>query len=176
VDASVGAAGALRKDAFADGAMYGPDELEALAEVPQVIAVKDECGDLEVFERSRARLSDRFTWIDGMAEPMAMQYAAAGAQAMTSGLANLDPQLSVDIWAAALAADQVRYDALMVRAEPLLALRRSRPGYHTTVLKEGLAILGRTTSRVRLPLVPLLAEERSRLQTMLSQFPTNAAS
>jgi len=58
----------------------------------------------------------------------------------------------------------------------LLALRCSRPGYHTTVLKEGLAILGRTTSRVRLPLVPLLAEERSRLRTMLSQFPTTAAS
>ncbi len=150
------------------GARYGPNELEALAQVPQVAAVKDEVGDLDAFTRCRERLGNRYTWINGMAEPMAMEYAAAGAQAMTSGLANLDPLLSSEIWAAALAGDQARYDELMRRAEPILSLRRSRPGLHTTVLKEGTAWLGRTTPFVRLPLVPLDESDRLALVDMMS--------
>lgn len=165
----IGAAAELPLVVFStEGAVYGPDELEALAEVPEVSALKDEVGDLELFARCHARLGDRYTWINGMAEPFAMQYAAAGATAMTSGLVNLDAALSIEIWAAACAGDQARYDALMVRAEPLLALRRKRPGYHTTVLKEGMALLGRATGHVRLPLMPLLDDERSALRAMLT--------
>jgi 5-dehydro-4-deoxyglucarate dehydratase len=155
--------------------MYGPDELEALAAVPEAIAVKDEYGDVAMFTRNRERMGERYTWINGMAEPLAWQYAAAGAEAMTSGLVNVEPALSIGIWAAAEAADRDRYDALMLRAEPILALRRSRPGYHTTVLKEAMAILGRATSRVRLPLVPLYDEERVKLRSMLASVNAVAA-
>lgn len=168
----IGAAAELPLIVFStEGAVYGPDELEALAEVPEVSAYKDEVGDLALFSRCRAQLGDRYTWINGMAEPLAMQYAAAGATAITSGLVNLDAALTTEIWAAACAGDQDRYDVLMVRAEPLLALRRKRPGYHTTVLKEGMALLGRTTGHVRLPLMPLLDDERAALQAMLTTAP-----
>jgi 5-dehydro-4-deoxyglucarate dehydratase len=149
------------------GAVYGPDELEALAAVPEAFAVKDEHGDIALFERSRERLGSRFTWINGMAEPRAWEYAAAGAEAMTSGVVNVDPEASIGIWAAAKAGDRTRYDALLRRVEPILGLRRSRPGYHTTVLKEAMGILGRTSPQVRLPLVPLVEDERSQLQTIL---------
>lgn len=149
------------------GAVYGPNELEALAEVPEAFAVKDEYGDIELFRSSRERLGSRFTWINGMAEPLAWEYAEAGAQAMTSGVVNIDPEASIGIWKAACAGDRESYDELLRRVEPILALRRSRPGYHTTVLKEAMAILGRTMPQVRLPLVPLLDDERVALQSML---------
>ncbi len=173
---AIGAASDLPLIVFStEGAVYGPDELEALATVPQVAAVKDEHGDVELFAASKARLGERYTWINGMAEPLAMQYAAAGAQAMTSGLANLDPGLSLGVWDAAVAGDRARFDELMIRAEPLLALRRRRPGYHITVLKEGMALLGRSAPLVRLPLLPLLSDERAELAAMLSDFPTPVA-
>ena len=172
---AIGTAAALPLIVFStEGAVYGPDELEALAEVPEVAALKDEHGDVELFAECRARLGDRYTWINGMAEPLAMQYAAAGAEAMTSGLVNLDPALSLGIWDAACAGDHARYDTLMARAEPVLALRRKRPGYHTTVLKEGMALLGRATPRVRLPLMPLFEDERGALRSMLTD-PSAAA-
>jgi 5-dehydro-4-deoxyglucarate dehydratase len=172
---AIGAAAELPLIVFStDGATYGPDELEALAEVPEVAALKDEHGDLELFAGCRARLGDRYTWINGMAEPHAFEYAAAGAQAMTSGLVNLAPELSLAIWDAALRGDQPRFAGLMARAEPILAMRRSRPGYHTTVLKEGMAILGRTSPLVRLPLVALRTDERETLRTLLADVPTAA--
>lgn len=165
----IGAAAQLPLIVFSTpDSIYGPDELEALAEVPEVSAVKDEYGDIELFARSRDRLGDRYTWINGMAEPRALDYAAAGAEAMTSGLVNLDPQLSIAIWAAAQRGDTADFAALLRRAEPVLAMRRSRPGYHTTVLKEGMAILGRTSARVRLPLLPLREDERATLRSMLA--------
>lgn len=170
---AIGAAAELPLIVFStDGAVYGPDELEALAEVPEVAALKDEHGDVTLFAQCRARLGDRYTWINGMAEPRALDYAAAGAQAMTSGLVNLDPELSIAIWEAALASDRARYAVLMARADPVLALRRSRPGYHTTVLKEGMALLGRSTPEVRRPLMPLLADERAALRAMLMSAPS----
>lgn len=164
----VGAACGLPLIVFSTaGSVYGPDELEQLAAVPEVAALKDEVGDVELFRRCRARLGDRYAWIDGMAEPAALDYAGAGACAMTSGLVNLDPALSLGIWDAARADDADRFGALLLRAAPVLDLRRRKPGYHTTVLKEGMAMLGRSSGRVRLPLMPLEPDERESLQAML---------
>ena len=165
----IGSAGELPLIVFSTaGCVYGPDELEALAAVPEVAALKDEHGDVGLFRRCRDLLGDRLAWIDGMAEPAALEYARAGAQAMTSGLVNLEPDLSLGIWEAARAGDAVRFDELLQRAAPVLELRKRRPGYHTTVLKEGMAILGRTSPHVRLPLLPLEGEERQSLQALLA--------
>ena len=154
------------------GSVYGPDELEALATVPEVAALKDEHGDVDLFRRCRERLGDRYAWIDGMAEPAALEYARAGAQAMTSGLVNLDPELSLGIWKAACAGDAARFEELLQRATPVLELRKRRPGYHTTVLKEGMALLGRTSPHVRLPLLPLDTEARESLRALLAAAPS----
>jgi 5-dehydro-4-deoxyglucarate dehydratase len=80
---------------------------------------------------------------------------------MTSGLVNLDPALSLAIWDAARRGDESAHRSLIAeRAQGIFALRRSRPGYHITVLKEAMHMLGRSGPTVRLPLVPLRDDER----------------
>jgi 5-dehydro-4-deoxyglucarate dehydratase len=151
---------------------YDLETLLALADIETVIAVKDEIGDLEAFLAARSLIGDRFTWINGMAELLANPYAAAGATAMTSGVANFAPALSLAIWRAAteLRNDEVdRLNATYVR--PIAALRRRRAGYATTVIKEAMNLLGLPGGRVRLPLVPLVESERDELSRALDRLP-----
>lgn len=151
------------------GAVYDADELERLAEVEAAVAVKDEVGDLALFERCVERLGDRYVWINGMAELPAVDYAECGAVAMTSGLANLDPSLAIDVWSAATSGDRAAHARLVEeRIRPIAALRTARSGYHITVIKEAMALLGRGTGTVRLPLLPLRDEERAQLSEALA--------
>ncbi len=61
------------------GSVYSPAMVERLAEIDEVIALKDEYGDLRLFIETRERLGDRLAWINGMAETLAAPYFAAGA-------------------------------------------------------------------------------------------------
>ncbi|MEZ4500310.1 MAG: dihydrodipicolinate synthase family protein [Thermomicrobiales bacterium] len=55
------------------GQVYGPDLVEELAEIDEIIALKDEWGDLKLFVETRERLGDRcLAWINGMAETLAV--------------------------------------------------------------------------------------------------------
>jgi 5-dehydro-4-deoxyglucarate dehydratase len=149
--------------------IYTTDMLRTLADIPELVAVKDEYGDLEMFSASVNTLDDRYLWINGMGEELAADYAARGAAAMTSGIVNLDPSLSINVFDAASAGDiEGCSTAIASRIAPIAALRRSRPGYQTTVLKEAMAILGRCGPTVRLPLVPLRDDERASLRRHLS--------
>lgn len=150
------------------GSVYDADALEALASVDAVVAVKDEYGDIAMFDGARSRLGDRYVWVNGMAEGLASTYAQHGADAMTSGIVNLDADLSADLWEAACARDTAAVDHLYTtRVSPIAALRAQRPGYHITVIKEALRLLGGGPAHVRLPLVPLRPDEREALRAHL---------
>ena len=87
---------------------------------------------------------------------------------MTSGLVNLVPSISIAVWEAAVTGhyDEVRrlvWEQLL----PLIRLRERRPGYHITVLKEALTLLGRTGGTMCSPLVPLTESERQELRQAL---------
>lgn len=167
----IGAASGLGLIVFStDGAVYDEADLERLAEVEAAVAVKDEAGDQALFARCVDRLGDRYVWINGMAELPAVDYARIGAVAMTSGLVNLDPDVALDVWAAALAGDADRHAALVrERIAPIAALRTARPGYHITVIKEAMHLLGRCGPAVRLPLLPLRPEDRAALAEHLDR-------
>jgi 5-dehydro-4-deoxyglucarate dehydratase len=79
-------------------ALYTPALLSRLAEIPSLAALKDEVGDLKTFGEMREQLGDRLAWIDGMAELLVAPYLAAGAQAMTTGIVNFAPALSLAVW------------------------------------------------------------------------------
>lgn len=167
----IGAASGLGMIVFSTaGAVYDDADLERLAEVEAAVAVKDEAGDQELFARCVARLGDRYVWINGMAELPAVDYARMGAVAMTSGLVNLDPAVALDVWAAALDGDADRHATIVTeRIAPIAALRAARPGYHITVIKEAMHLLGRGGPAVRLPLLPLRPEDRAALAEHLDR-------
>jgi 5-dehydro-4-deoxyglucarate dehydratase len=153
------------------GAVYTPPMLERLAEVETVIALKDEYGDLNLFIQSVERLGDRLVWINGMAEPLVAPYVAAGAQAMTSGLVNFAPQLTISIWQAGVEGRwNELHDLVARKVRPLARLRARRPGYHIAVIKEAMNLLGLPGGNVRSPLVPLAPEDRDELRRILKDL------
>ncbi len=152
------------------GASHSPDSLERLAEIPEVVAFKDELGDLKLFGEIVDRISERLVWVNGMAELMLAPYISLGAQAVTSGMINLSPPLSQAIWDAAVEGRLTDLQALL-RGGPrrLARLRERRAGYPIMVIKEALNMLGRPGGGFgRLPLTPLLPADGDELRELLA--------
>lgn len=151
-------------------AVYTPRMVTRLADIPSVIALKDEYGDLKMFVETQEVLGDRLVWINGMAEPLAAPYFGAGVQAMTSGIVNVLPDLSLGIWNAGAAGRWCELRELVARVRPLVRLRERQKGYHITVIKEAMNLLGRPGGAVRSPLVPLTLADRDDLRHVLAEL------
>lgn len=152
-------------------AVYGPATVERLAEVENVVALKDEWGDLKLFIETKERLGDRMAWINGMAEVLAAPYFGAGAAAFTSGIVNFAPHLTLAVWEAGAAGDWPTLHRLVAETiRPLAKLRERKKGYHITVVKEAMNLLGLPGGRVRSPLTPLAPEDRADLELALQRL------
>ena len=180
-------------------AVYTPALLARLAEIPSVAALKDEVGDLKTFGEMREQLGSRLAWIDGMAELLLAPYLAAGAQAMTTGIVNFAPALSLAVWEAGIAegigrsasrapggaegrepsasqlatsshAHDTLNNLLAHKIRPLASLRERRKGYAIAVVKEAMNMLGLPGGTVRLPLLPMLPADREELRVLLGHI------
>jgi 5-dehydro-4-deoxyglucarate dehydratase len=150
------------------GQAYRLDQLLRLAEIDGVIALKEENGDVELFAAARERIGDRWAWVSGMAELHVARYAAIGAQAFTSGLINVAPQLTRSIRDGAAAGRWDEVGELVERVRPFAALRAKAPGYSTAVIKEAMALLGKPGGgRVRPPLSRVTPADREHLRQLL---------
>lgn len=153
------------------GSVYTASALERLAEVESVVALKDEHGDLKLFGEMVERLGDRYTWINGMAEILAGPYATAGAQAMTSGLVNFAPALSLEIWRCAQAGEWTRLRQLVAeQARPIARLRERKKGYQIAIIKEAMNLLDRRGGHVRPPVTPVATADRQELREVLKKL------
>jgi 5-dehydro-4-deoxyglucarate dehydratase len=157
------------------GQVIGPELLARMCDIDQVVGFKDEWGDLRMFAAARERLGDRVAWIDGMAELQAAEYVVLGADAMTSGLVNVAPELAWDVWLSARSAEWERVRELVARIRPFAALRARRPGYSVAVIKAAMAEAGIPYGDVRSPLSPVTSEDRAELRAILAGLvPTQA--
>lgn len=139
-----------------------------LAGIEEVIALKDEHGDLAAFTEMKHALGPRLVWINGMAEMHAPAYFTAGAQAFTSGIVNFAPRITLGVWNAGAAGRTDEMENLIARSiKPLAALRERRRGYAIPVVKEAMNLLGLPGGTVRLPLVPIASEDREALRRTL---------
>lgn len=143
--------------------------------VPAVTVYKDETGNLSEFLRMVHFFGDSLLFMNGMAEPMAAVYAAAGALTMSSGVANALAPASASLWQAALEGDRDRIARLSAAFDPILDLRSRIPGHITAVLK---ALIHSSHDAgfsldVRPPLRPLDMTERSELEAALQAFPSS---
>ena len=169
---ALGAAAGLGMMMFSTtGAVYTPAMVERLTEVEEVVALKDEYGDLKLFIETRERIGDRLAWINGMAEILAAPYFGAGAQAFTSGIVNFAPRITLDVWKAGAAGNWDELHALVAqKIRPLARLRERQRGYHITIVKEAMNLLGLPGGCVRSPLTPLVASDRNELERTLVEL------
>jgi 4-hydroxy-tetrahydrodipicolinate synthase len=126
------------------------DTVVRLAELDNIIGIKDATGNLVRGSELVARVGDRIAILsgdDGTAFPL----YAVGARGVISVVSNVAPRAMSDMWDAASAGDwgraRRRHYELRVLSQLLFAEPSPAPS------KAALALLGRCTTEVRLPLV-----------------------
>jgi 5-dehydro-4-deoxyglucarate dehydratase len=148
---------------------FSPSLLRRLAEVPNVVGLKDERGDLDLFVRQWAAVRERVELLCGVGEILAPSYFALGVKAFTSGLVNFMPARCRQLLDH-LVRGEFEAAARLVERDMLAIydLRVKRPGYRTLVIKEAMNLLGRNAGPARPPLTSLAEGERQELRQLLA--------
>jgi 5-dehydro-4-deoxyglucarate dehydratase len=145
--------------------------LRCLREVPNIVGMKDEPGDMKQFVRQWRAASDRLELLCGVGEILAPSYFALGVKGFTSGIVNFMPRTPLRIMEL-LRTGQLKSAAEVVKREamPVFDLRGKRPGYTTVMIKEEITLCGLDVGPPRPPLAPLAPADREELRTLLRQM------
>ena len=142
--------------------------VERLASIPTLVAWKDGQGDIRRLQIIKRHIGDRFRWIGGAGDDMVPAYYAIGIRAFTSSVANVSPQVAVQLHEAGARGDANTLQQLMTElVVPLYALRGRRKGHEVTVMKELMTLLGLAGGAIRPPLVAMRPEEMEELRAMV---------
>ncbi|MBK7538055.1 MAG: 4-hydroxy-tetrahydrodipicolinate synthase [Myxococcales bacterium] len=131
-----------------------PDTVERLAEIPNIVGIKEASGSLPRITELVARVGQRMAVISGDDATTFPTYAVGG-RGVISVVSNIAPREMAQMWDLAREGQWDAARALHHRLRVLnqLLFVESNP----IPVKAALAAMGRCTSEVRLPLVPCSA-------------------
>ena len=143
--------------------------LRRLTDVPNIIGMKDEHGDMKQFVRQWKAVGDRIKLMCGVGEILAPSYFALGVDVFTSGIVNFMPQTPKKLLEL-LRAKKFETASRLVEQEviPVFDLRAKRPGYTTLVIKEGMNFCGLMAGPARPPISRLPNPDREELRSILA--------
>jgi 5-dehydro-4-deoxyglucarate dehydratase len=154
-----------------DWAMFTPDMVERLAEIPTLVALKEGHGDIRRLQSIIHRLGDRLQWIGGAGDDMIAAYYSSGVRAFSSSIATVAPRLALKIHELAEAGDNEALAELLDRCVvPLFSMRARRKGYEVSTMKAMMEMVGLNAGPVRPPLVNVTPAEEDELRTILSAW------
>lgn len=157
-----------------DNCILGADGVERIADTcPNVIGLKDGCGDLELLARVRNRIGERLIYLGGMPthEVYAQPYFAAGVRAYSSALFNFKPELARAFFGAIRDGDDATVAVLMGDfVLPYTAIRDLGKGYAVSIVKAGMRAVGLDAGPVRAPLTDLREVEFDALSQLIRRF------
>jgi 4-hydroxy-tetrahydrodipicolinate synthase len=143
------------------------DALGAIATVPAVVAVKDCDRDLAMISARVRELGDRLSILSGD-DDLGFPTLLVGAHGAIWAGANFAPKMYVELFRASVNGDIDRGLELHHRLLPMVETWLIRN--HPAPLKELMGIVGRPVGPARQPLRAMTAEERSKLELVLSKF------
>jgi 4-hydroxy-tetrahydrodipicolinate synthase len=142
----------------------GTDALRALADVPNIKAVKESAPDPRRFTDLINAFGDRYDLFAGL-DDVALEGLMLGAKGWVSGLTSAFPQESVQLVAAAERGDWVEARRIYRWFMPLLHLDAEHDLVQSIKLAE--QIMGRGSERVRMPRMPLTGARRAEVIAMV---------
>src|SRR5271157_443628 len=128
------------------------DTMKRLAELPNIVGVKDATGDVGRVSRQRHAIGADFIQLSGE-DMTALSAMAAGGHGCISVTANVAPELCAEQMEAVFKGDWDYALKLQDRLAPLHAAIFVEPGVNGT--KYALSLLGRIRDETRLPLIPV---------------------
>lgn len=140
--------------------------LEALADVPNIVAIKESAPDTRRFTDLINALGDRYVLMAGL-DDVALEGLLLGARGWVSGLTNAFPAESVALVAAVDRGDLATALAIYRWFMPLLHLDAEHDLVQSIKLAE--QVMGRGSERVRPPRHPLAGARRDAVIAMVEQ-------
>jgi 1-pyrroline-4-hydroxy-2-carboxylate deaminase len=140
------------------------DTLGRLAEVANIVAIKESAPDPRRFTDLFNALGERFVLFAGL-DDVAFEGLCLGARGWVSGLTNAFPQESLLFYAALRAGDLERARRIYRWFMPLLHLDAEHDLVQSIKLAESL--MGRGSERVRPPRLPLAGQRREQVAEMV---------
>ena len=141
-----------------------PDTMAELARLPRIIGVKDATGDIARVSQQRAACGLDFVQLSGE-DATALGFNAHGGVGCISVTANVAPRLCAEFQEALLAGDFRTALDYQDRLMPLHVAIFLEPG--VAGAKYALSRLGLIEDEVRLPLVPVTAPTRERIDAAM---------
>jgi 5-dehydro-4-deoxyglucarate dehydratase len=155
-----------------DNAILNESALEQLCDVcPNLVGFKDGYGDLELMTRICTRLGERLVYIGGLptAETFALPYLDIGVTTYSSAIFNFLPRFAQEFYQAVRRHDRATISVMLREfVLPYIAIRGRRKGYAVSIVKAGLAAVGRPAGPVRPPLTDLEASEVQELKKLIA--------
>jgi len=142
------------------------ETLAHLADVPNIVALKESAPDSRRFTDLINAFGDRFTLFAGL-DDVAFEGLVLGAKGWVSGLTNAFPAESLAFYAAIQAGDLERARHIYRWFMPLLHLDAEHDLVQSIKLAE--QIMGRGSERVRPPRLPLVGARREAVTRMVEQ-------
>jgi 5-dehydro-4-deoxyglucarate dehydratase len=143
-----------------DNAVFTPETVVALAQVPNIIGLKDGVGDLDLMQRIisavRTDLPGRdFLYFNGLptAELTGLAYRGIGVRLYSSAVFAFSPEIALAFHRALTTGDDATVDKLIDGFyRPLVNLRNQGRGYAVSLVKAGVRMRGLDAGGVRPPL------------------------
>lgn len=136
----------------------GARTLANLADVPNIVAVKESAPDPRRFTDLYNMCGDRYVLFAGL-DDVALEGLVLGARGWVSGLTNVFPRESIALWDAVQRGDLATALRIYRWFMPLLHLDAEHDLVQSIKLAE--AVMGRGSERVRMPRMPLQGERRA---------------
>lgn len=149
------------------GLSIEPDTVAKLAEVPNIIGIKDSSGDLQnTIEILRSTPRETFAVLNGR-DTLILAALTFGAQGAIPASCNIAPELCVGIYESFVKGD---FEAARAQQSRLHPIRMAMTlGTGNGAVKEAMALLGRPAGPSRSPLAPLSEEKRQKLRAILDK-------
>jgi 4-hydroxy-tetrahydrodipicolinate synthase len=143
-----------------------PDTTARLSQIPSIIGIKEGSGSLQQVSEIIHRAKSGFLVLSGD-DPLTLPMMSLGGKGVITVTANVAPTDMAHMVSAALKGDYERARTLHFKMTPLFSalFLETNP----IPVKAALAMMGKMSEEVRLPLTPLADEYRPKLREALQQ-------
>ena len=146
------------------GVKIDVDTVARLAEIPNILGIKDSSGDLQNTNEYLRVVPDRFSVLQGR-DTLIYQALIFGARGAVPATANIAPHILVDIYESFMRGDQAAAKAAQLRLNPVrLSLNFGTP---PGGVKAALALMGLSIGPSRAPISPLSPEKQEKMKAAL---------
>jgi 4-hydroxy-tetrahydrodipicolinate synthase len=142
-----------------------PDTLVKLAEIDNIVALKDSSGNLSYFGEVMRLVGDKMSILTG-GDDITLPCFALGCRGAILALANIAPRQVVDMYQAAQRKENEKALDLFYRLLPI-ARAISTPQNFPAPVKEAVNMLGRPAGPARSPILPVSAAEKETIRKAL---------